>query len=569
MQTSDQPIWQRNRTGQTSFKEFVLAMLLFASLGAITWAIRGTNGWGGMDGTLLPGLTWGILWWYLCWRKGIDARGIPLWLGLGITLGGELGYGQYVNWIQGVFMVGDEVIDIPRWVGYLWFAICGIGWAAPGGIALGWALRGRVSLGHWLARLVFPLGIAILTRIFILTCPRFFFPYWELGIYTPSEAGTIDLTAAANTQWTMILCWIIAAGLFGLAVYITRKTRLPHVFPVIAIMIGTVLLLPVAQWLFFPGGQMGMFDGPLDKHQARTVYTNSQNAIVVGWWIGALLVALFTRDRQTHMAGMIIGGGFGILFPLSTVWCHGYEFSPNFIDWWKMWELNSGFYLGPLYVVVLYWSLRHPHPSESQTEKETSRFQQITATASQALGAFLIIYVATRDYFLEVGLLLGAFYVAALGLTLINSKETRSQRQAITFVYSLFLLIFMLTWGASAQGGIVLGLYDAEAVDDYQWPWERIWLFLPFAVLIIATTLFTIRKALHEPNVGLLPYSEAKRVNARLIDLMTFTGVVGAISIWPAKIGVLYAVFLGLAIFAFTRLDLCLDHVDCIDQQDC
>ena len=38
-----------------------LPMLLFGSMGAITWAIRGTGGWGGIDGTIVPGMTWGLL----------------------------------------------------------------------------------------------------------------------------------------------------------------------------------------------------------------------------------------------------------------------------------------------------------------------------------------------------------------------------------------------------------------------------------------------------------------------------------------------------------------------------
>jgi len=83
--------------------DLLLPMLLFGSVGAIAWAVRGTSGWGGVDGTLIPGLMWGVLWYYLAYRKGIDARGLVLWLGLGISLGGELGYGQYVGWIQGKF----------------------------------------------------------------------------------------------------------------------------------------------------------------------------------------------------------------------------------------------------------------------------------------------------------------------------------------------------------------------------------------------------------------------------------------------------------------------------------
>ena len=45
--------------------ELLLPILLFGSIGAIAWAIRGTAGWGGVDGTVVPGLMWGVLWYYL------------------------------------------------------------------------------------------------------------------------------------------------------------------------------------------------------------------------------------------------------------------------------------------------------------------------------------------------------------------------------------------------------------------------------------------------------------------------------------------------------------------------
>ena len=132
--------------------ELLLPILLFGSIGAIAWSIRGTSGWGGVDGTVVPGLMWGVLWYYLAYRNGIDARSIVLWLGLGLSLGGELGYGQYVSWIQGIFYVGDGTIAIAPSVGYIWLILCGIGWAAPGGILLGWALGERVSIRNWVIR---------------------------------------------------------------------------------------------------------------------------------------------------------------------------------------------------------------------------------------------------------------------------------------------------------------------------------------------------------------------------------------------------------------------------------
>ena len=45
--------------------DFVLPTLLFAVLGAMTWAVRGCAGAGGMNAHVAPGLTWGAAWWLL------------------------------------------------------------------------------------------------------------------------------------------------------------------------------------------------------------------------------------------------------------------------------------------------------------------------------------------------------------------------------------------------------------------------------------------------------------------------------------------------------------------------
>jgi hypothetical protein len=80
MNIADQRTYRRHRENRTAIGEILFVMLAFASMGAITWAIRGTSGWGGIDGTIVPGMTWGMLWWYICWRKGINAGAVPLWL---------------------------------------------------------------------------------------------------------------------------------------------------------------------------------------------------------------------------------------------------------------------------------------------------------------------------------------------------------------------------------------------------------------------------------------------------------------------------------------------------------
>ncbi|MEO2047649.1 MAG: hypothetical protein ABGX16_13870 [Pirellulales bacterium] len=564
MNIANWQIYWRHRSERLALGEIVYAMLVFASMGAITWAIRGTSGWNGIDGTIIPGMTWGLLWWYFCWRKGIDARGIPLWLGLGIALGGELGYGQYVSWIRGSFNVGDQIIPVSAWIGYAWFALCGIGWAAPGGIALGWALAGRKSLGIWLVRLTIPVGVAMLARLAVQLWPWLFFPNWDLGLYVAKLNGIIDPVASATTQRSMMLAWLVStlvsAGTWFVITQAYWPTWIARILSLCAVGVAMILLLPVAQWLFFPNDQLGLFTGELGNHLGRTVYTNSQNIIVVGWWIGALGVAILERDRFTRFAGLVLGIGFGIGFPLSALWCLGYEVSPNLVDWWKMWELHSGFHLGLLYVIVLIWAIRQVDENRQTVQDDnSSTYWRWCETLSMALGVFLLVTTMAREDFITVGTLLGLMYVAGLLLTMRFAHDGVERRRGISIVYSTFLLIFMLVWGGSSQACLLLGLAEAIAVDQYTWPPTRIALFAPAGIFIVGCAWLKMRQALHDPKFGIPPYTAASILHSRMINLMTFTVVIGATSIWPSKIGVLYAIFISLALFAFNRLNHCFD----------
>ena len=445
MTVADKAKYQRHRERGTAVYGLWLPMLLFGSMGAITWAIRGTGGWGGIDGTIIPGMTWGLLWYYLCHRKGIDARGIPLWLGLGIAIGGELGYGQYVSWIQGKFMVGDSTISIAPWVGYAWLVICGIGWGAPGGILLGWALDAPASRRRWLARLLIPLGVGFICWLLVKACPSLFFPNYHLGLYV----------------------------------------------------------------------------GELDHHLARTVETNTQNFVVAAWWVGALLVAAIQRDRATLIIGMILGGGFGIGFTLAALWCLGYSHAPDYIDWWKMWELNAGFYLGLLYAAALHWA--------------TGRVD----TAHHLKGDPIAgdTQVVPFPNFLE-------------------------RRRSISLVLAVFLLLFIMFFGASSNAGVLLGLYGESDVDQYAWPLARVALFAPFAIVILGVTAYKIGRIVWLTRPRTWHSFESRHIPERMGDLMTVIGVVGAATIWPSKIGVLYALFLCIALFALHRLDCFYDDTD-------
>jgi len=407
-------------------KCLALTMLLFGSIGGITWAIRGTGGWGGMDGTLVPGMTWGLLWYYVSRRMGVDGRGISFWLGFGIALGGMLGYGQYISWIRGMFNVKDEIIPVARWIGFLWLAVTGLGWGAPGGIALGWAIGRGTGLKGWLARLFVPLIVAFLGWILVQTCPVLFFPNHDLGIY---------------------------------------------------------------------GEELG-------RHLQRTVSTNTTNAVTAFWWIGAMIVAGLQRDRRTLIAGGVISGGFFFAFPLSAAWCLGYEHAPQYIDWWKVWELSSGFFMGALYALMLFWWMKPKHRPEEPSP--------------------LPVRV--------------------------------DKRRAVSITMCVSTLLLITFFGVTSRAGVVLGLYDDKAVDQYQWPLPRIILFAPLALAILGGMTARLWQILR--HVGGTPLDQAREpaLSHRVGDVMMLMGLVGAITIWPHKIGVLYAFFLLWAIFAFNRL---------------
>ena len=125
--------------------------------------------------------------------------------------------------------------------------------------------------------------------------------------------------------------------------------------------------------------------------------------------------------------------------------------------------------------------------------------------------------------------------------------------------FSAFFLIFRLLQGVTSRGGVILELYEPEAVDQYAWPAARVALFVPAAAILFVATLVAIRQML---NTAGAPREKTTHLPERMVDLLTFIGVVGAISIWPAKIGVLYAVCLCFAVFALTRLNRRFDDVD-------
>jgi hypothetical protein len=564
--------YEERRTG--SFWEFVLWALLFGSVGGIAWAIRGTDGWGGIDGTIVPGMAWGLLWYWACRCRGIDARGVALWLGLGIAIGGEWGYGQYVSWIRGTFYVTDEqTIPIAPQLGYLWFILVGVAWGAPGGIALGWVLSGKQSLHRWLMRIVLPLGAALLGRMLIQARPEWFFPNYSPELYAPEPGTSAPLAHFFQTQDFMIWAWGVCVALVALSWVLARLAQplraIGHGLSILGAVYSAFLVLWMGWWVFIPQDGLGLFDGELGKHLGRTFETNAQNAIVVAWFVGALVVAALQRDKWTLVMGLIIGGGFGIGMVIGALWCLGFVYAEGYIDWWKMWEVQAGFNLGVLYTIALYWTFRQidkHHRAERGISPETvleavwTRSDAWWRPLASAAGVTLIWAYLFFEDDLVASLLLGPLYMAAVCWVSSESNDAggpgavRDRQKSLSLVFSVFYFLFILFHGATSRLGVFLELYDPKDVGQYQWPWDRIWLFLPAAIIIVAVTLYKTWQIVQRRSSPLDPtFGRATLHTGNLIMLL---GIVGAVSIWPAEIGAVYALVLFIAMFAFMRLVL-------------
>ncbi len=108
--------------------------------------------------------------------------------------------------------------------------------------------------------------------------------------------------------------------------------------------------------------------------------------------------------------------------------------------------------------------------------------------------------------------------------------------------------------GGSSKSGVILGLYSEQAIDQYAWPIERLLIFWPLAILLVVITSFKIWQVIR-PGTMKEHSEKIPHLSGRMVDLMTGMGFIGALSIWPAKIGVIYAFFIFLALFAFTRIN--------------
>lgn len=169
--------------------DLVLPTILFAALGAMSWAVRGTRGFGGGAGCIFAGVLWGIAWWY-CARQSSppnERRYRSGWIVFamvfGMAISGERGWMQWSHFFTGRLYTNfaeEQYVPISRGYGFLWLFIAGMPWAGISACFVAWcgALH-ETRLWHWVLRIACGLGAGAAFGFVAHNYPQYVLPVYS------------------------------------------------------------------------------------------------------------------------------------------------------------------------------------------------------------------------------------------------------------------------------------------------------------------------------------------------------------------------------------------------------
>lgn len=117
--------------------DLILPTVLFASLGAMSWAVRGCSGYGGSAGCLFAGVLWGTAWWFIAREPGpVQTRRytsgwIILAMCVGFYIAGGRGWAQWWTLYEGRLQTNaskNEFVEIAPIYGYAWVFLSAVRW---------------------------------------------------------------------------------------------------------------------------------------------------------------------------------------------------------------------------------------------------------------------------------------------------------------------------------------------------------------------------------------------------------------------------------------------------------
>jgi hypothetical protein len=185
--------------------DLIFPTILFAALGAMTWAVRGCSGFGGSAGCIFAGVTWGAAWWFIARdASGHQSRRYTSgWIILALTVGigysGSRGWAQWSSFFEGRLQTNTaagEFVSISPAYGFLWLFIAGVPWAGIGACMLAWCGSARrTTVWHWGIRIACGIGGAWLAATLFRHLPQVFLP-----LYDTLESRYHDFDANPNLR---------------------------------------------------------------------------------------------------------------------------------------------------------------------------------------------------------------------------------------------------------------------------------------------------------------------------------------------------------------------------------
>jgi hypothetical protein len=270
--------------------DLILPTVFFAALGAMTWAVRGCSGFGGTDGCIFAGVTWGMAWWFIahdpCGQQSrpYASAWIILALTVGIGFSGSRGWMQWPSFFAGHLQTNTpagKFVPISRMYGFLWLFIAGVPWAGLGACLLAWCGSHRPArAGDWALRIAGGIGMAFLARILFEHFPDVFLP-----LHKTLRAQYADLHANPNLR--------------------------------------------------------------------RLINDNRAAITHLGLYLGFLAVETIRRDWRNAVLILTVGGLNGLGWALCQNWHWAAVFWPGVkFNWWRCWESSGGISIGIAYGVA-------------------------------------------------------------------------------------------------------------------------------------------------------------------------------------------------------------------------
>ncbi|MHA1892708.1 MAG: hypothetical protein ACTSYS_17065 [Promethearchaeota archaeon] len=316
-------------------RELILPTIMMAFLGIFYWAIRGTGGYGGSSGGTFAGLGWATCWYFLSRSKNDEqvrvygSRWSFLAITFGISMGGLHGYGQFISWIAGRFMLdsGNIIPVNPAW-GWLALFQCGLTWGGMAGIFLGWTRLGHKStVKKWIRRILFGAGGGLLGLLIYYAIPWLTLPLYAEGIYGDLVTCAHCVRTLSTAESSSVLFGIFA-GLLADEIYQKNWEN-----------VKLILLLGAGFGAFFMIGALWFF-GPAFTDVPLSWWKNWEMSIGFGGGLSfGIIHYLFnkkidvssknindikSKDKTYKMRGdVIVGVNFTISFSLMWIVYNG------------------------------------------------------------------------------------------------------------------------------------------------------------------------------------------------------------------------------------------------------